>query len=71
MENTSMIIPGEVRSKLLCSEVDEEIVVPGIIQGDVKEMFVKEVCIDGGTGSVGRKFHNEFDKDEGFLALGC
>jgi hypothetical protein len=45
--NTSTIIPGEVVSKILCSEVDEEITVPGIIRGDVKEMFVGEVGIDG------------------------
>jgi hypothetical protein len=31
----------------LCSEVDEEIIVPGIIRRDVKEMFVGEVYIDG------------------------
>jgi hypothetical protein len=47
MENTSTIIPGEVGSKLLCSEVDEEIIVPGIIRGDVEEVFIGEVCIDG------------------------
>jgi hypothetical protein len=47
VSNTSTIIPGEVVSKLLCSEVDEEIIVPRIIRGDVKEMFIGEVGIDG------------------------
>jgi hypothetical protein len=65
------IVLGEVFFKLLCSEVDDEIDVPRIIRGDVKEMFVWEVGIEGGTGSIGRKFHNEFGKYEGFLALGC
>ena len=34
-------------------------------------MFVKEVGIDGGTGSIGGKCLNEFSKDEGFISLGC
>jgi hypothetical protein len=34
-------------------------------------MFFEEVGIDGRDSSIRRKFHNEFDKDEGFLALGC
>jgi hypothetical protein len=71
VSNTSTIVSGKVMAKLLCSEVDEEIVVLGIIRGDVKEMFIRKVCIDGGTGSVGRKCRNEFNKDEGFLTLGC
>jgi hypothetical protein len=71
VSNTSTIISGKVMAKILCLEVDEEIFVPGIIQGDVKEMFIRKVFIDGGIGSVGRKCHNEFDKDKGFLSLGC
>jgi len=58
-------------AKILCSEVDQEIFVPGIIQGDVKEMFIRKVYIDGGTSSVGRKCHNDFGKDEVFISLGC
>ena len=69
--NTSVIVPREVVSKILYSEVDEEIVIPRIIQGDVKEMFFGEVSIDGSIDSIGGKCCNEFSKDEGFLALGC
>jgi hypothetical protein len=69
--NTSTIIPGEVVSKLLCSEVDEEIVVPRVIRRDEKEMFIREVGIDRRVGSIRRKCRNEFGKDEGFLSLGC
>ena len=46
MENTSMIVPREVRSKILCSEVDEEIAVSGIIRGDVEEVFIGKICVD-------------------------
>jgi hypothetical protein len=45
--NTSTIVSGEVVSKFLGSEVDEKIIVPRIIRGDVKEMFIGEVGIDG------------------------
>jgi hypothetical protein len=69
--NTSTIVSGEVVSKFLCSEVDEKIIVPRVIRGDVKEMFIGEVSIDGGTGSIGGKCHDEFGEDEGFLSLGC
>jgi hypothetical protein len=71
VSNTSTIIPGEVVSKILCSEVDEEIVVPRDIRWDEKEMFVGEIGIDGSTGSITRKCCDEFSQDEGFLALGC
>jgi hypothetical protein len=46
MENMSMIILGEVRSKILCLEVDEKVVIPGIIRRDVEEVFIGEVCIN-------------------------
>jgi hypothetical protein len=69
--NASMIVLREVVSEFLCSEVDEKIVVPRVIRGDVKEMFIGEVGIDGGTGSIRGKCHNEFGEDEGFLSLGC
>jgi hypothetical protein len=42
----SMIVPREVGSKFLFLKVDGEIVVPGIIQGDVEEVFIREVHID-------------------------
>jgi len=34
-------------------------------------MFVEEVGIDGGMGGIGGKWHDEFSRGEGFLALGC
>jgi hypothetical protein len=69
--NASTIVSGKVVSEFLCSEVDEKIIVPWVIRGDVEEMFIGEVGIDGGTGSIGGKCHNEFSEDEGFLSLGC
>ena len=71
MMNTSMIISRKVVSKFLCSEVDEKIVVPWVIRGDVEEMFIREVGIDGGTGSIGGEGCYKFGKDGSFLALGC
>jgi hypothetical protein len=69
--NTSTIVLGEVASKFLHLEVDEKIIIPRVIRGDVKDMFVREVDIDGGTGSIGGKCRNEFSEDDGFLSLGC
>jgi hypothetical protein len=58
-------------TKLLGLEVDKEVTVPRIIQSDVKEMFIGEVYIDGGTGSIRGEGCDEFGEDERFLALGC
>jgi hypothetical protein len=69
--NTSTIVSREVVSEFLCSEVDEKIDIPRVIRGDVKEMFVGEVSIDEGMGSIGGERHDEFGEDKGFLALGC
>jgi hypothetical protein len=52
MENASMIISREMRPKLLCLKVDEEVIVPGVIRGDEEEVFVREICIDGGSFSI-------------------
>jgi hypothetical protein len=41
-----------VVTEILSSEVDEEVAVPRIIRSDVKEMFVRKVDVDGGTGGV-------------------
>jgi hypothetical protein len=57
--NMSTIILGKVVFEFLCSEVDEKITVPGVTHGDVEEMFVGEVGIDRGTGSIRGKCHNE------------
>jgi hypothetical protein len=59
-----------VVTKLLGSEVDEEVSVPRIIQSDIKEMFIGEVSINGGTGSIRGEGHDNFSEDERFLALG-
>jgi hypothetical protein len=69
--NMLVIIAWEVVTKLLGLEVDEEVVVPRIIWSDIKEMFVREVGIDEGTGSIGGEGHDKFGKEERFLALGC
>jgi hypothetical protein len=55
----------------MCSKVDEKIAVPRVIRGDVKEMFVEEVGIDGGMGGIKGKCRDEFGEDKGFLSLGC
>jgi hypothetical protein len=60
-----------VVTELLGSEVDEEVAIPRVIRSDVKEMFVREVGIDGGAGSVRGECHEKFGKDKGFLSLGC
>jgi hypothetical protein len=48
MENALTVISREMRPKILCLKVDEKVVVPGVIGGDEKEVFVGEICIDGG-----------------------
>jgi hypothetical protein len=60
-----------VVTKLLSSEIDEEVTVPRIIQSDVKEVFVRKVSIDGGTGGVRGEGRDKFSENEGLLALGC
>jgi hypothetical protein len=60
-----------VVTKLLSSEVDEEVAVPRIIQSDVKEMFVGEVGIDGGIDSIRGEGCDKFDEDKSFSSLGC
>jgi hypothetical protein len=47
------------------------VVLPRIIQSDVKEMFIGEVSIDEGTGSVRGEGRDKFGKDERFLSLRC
>ena len=65
------IISWEVVTELLGLEVDEEVVVPRIIRSDIKEMFIGEVGIDWGTGSIEGEGYDKFDEDESFLFLGC
>jgi hypothetical protein len=69
--NTSMIVSGEVVYEFLCSEIDENIIIPRAIQGDVKEMFIGEVSFHGGMGSIRGECHDEFSENKGFLSLGC
>ena len=47
MVKVSMIISREMRPKLLCLEVDKMVAMPRVIRGDVEEVFVGEVRIDG------------------------
>jgi hypothetical protein len=60
-----------VVTELLASEVDEEVIVPRIIRSDVKEVFVRKVSVDGGTGGVRGEGCDNFDENEGLLTLGC
>jgi hypothetical protein len=60
-----------VVTELLSSEVDEEVIVPRIIRCNVKEMFVRKVNIDGGTGGVRGEGRDKFGKNEGLLTLRC
>jgi hypothetical protein len=39
--NALMIISREVRPKILCTKVDEEVAIPMIIRGNEEEVFVK------------------------------
>jgi hypothetical protein len=60
-----------VITELLRSQVDEKVAIPRIIGSDVKEMLVREVSIDGGTGCVRGKGRDKFGEDEGLLTLWC
>jgi hypothetical protein len=60
-----------VVTELLGSEVNDEVIVPRVIRSDVKEVFIGEIGIDGGTGSIGWEGCDKFSEDERFLALGC
>jgi hypothetical protein len=52
MANASSIISREVRPKLLCLKVDEEVSIPWVIRRDEEEVFIGEILIDGGIFSV-------------------
>jgi hypothetical protein len=41
MVNVSTIISREMRPKLLCTKVDEEVIIPGVIRGDEEEVFIE------------------------------
>jgi hypothetical protein len=60
-----------VITKILSSEVDEKVSIPWIIGSDVKEMFVKKVGVDRGTGGVRGKGRDKFGENEGLLTLRC
>jgi hypothetical protein len=70
MVNVSMIISREMRPKLLCTKVDEEVVVPRVIEGDEEEVFVEEILINGVHFRIRGKSRNEFRRDKRFLAFG-
>jgi hypothetical protein len=60
-----------VVTEILGLEVDEEVSVPRIIRSDVKEMFIGEVSIDRGTGSIEGEGCDAFGEDKRFIALRC
>jgi hypothetical protein len=47
MASALTIISREMISKLLCSLEDEKAAIPGVIRGDVEEVFVRKIHIDG------------------------
>jgi hypothetical protein len=47
MANAPMIISREMRPKLLCLKVDEKVTIPRVIRGDVEEVFIGKIHIDG------------------------
>jgi hypothetical protein len=40
-------------------------------RSDVKEMFVRKVGVDGGTGGVRGEGRDKFSENEGLLTLRC
>jgi hypothetical protein len=52
MENVTMIFLREMRPKIFCMNVDEEVSLPGVIGGDEEEVFIREIFIDGGSFCV-------------------
>jgi hypothetical protein len=70
MENVLMIISRNMRPKLMCTKVDEEVPIPGVIRGDEEEVFIGEIIIDWGIISVREKIRNDFGWDEIFLSFG-
>jgi hypothetical protein len=52
MTNALMIILREMRPKLQCLKVDEEVVVPRVIRRDEEEVFVGKILIDGGNFGI-------------------
>ena len=59
MMNTPTIVSGEVRPKLLCPKVDDKVTIPGVIRGDVEEVFIGEFLIYRGSFGVGGEIRNE------------
>jgi hypothetical protein len=45
MVNASMIVSRVMRPKILCPKVDEKVSIPGVIQGDVEEVFSRKIHI--------------------------
>jgi hypothetical protein len=47
MVNVLTMISRDMRLEILCLKVDEKVAIPGVIRGDVEEVFVRKICIDG------------------------
>jgi hypothetical protein len=47
MANAPTIVSREMRPKLMCLKVDEKVTIPGVIRGDIEEVFVRKIRIDG------------------------
>jgi hypothetical protein len=70
MVNTSMIISREMRPKVLCSNIDEEVVVPGVIGGDEEEVFARKSSLMGEYFSSKRKSVMSLARTRDFFLLG-
>ena len=55
----------------MSAEIGEEVIVPRIIRSDVKEMFIRKVSVDGGTGCVREEGYDKFGENKGLLTLRC
>jgi hypothetical protein len=46
MAKVSMIILRDMRSKLFFLKVEEKAAIPGVIRGDVEEVFIGKIHVD-------------------------
>jgi hypothetical protein len=46
MVDVSTIVLRDMRPKILCLKVDENVSIPGAIRGDVEKVFIGKICID-------------------------
>jgi hypothetical protein len=52
MVNASIFISRDMRHKILCTKVDDKVIVIGVIEGHEEDVFIGEILIDGGSFSI-------------------